>query len=88
MSHYDLCPKKKHWYRKCQCGLIQKTRDDLIDLIQMQSPQFNETKARWYYSGRQDAAEEVEGLKHNDSCSCESCGILTNAYKAALGTMK
>lgn len=88
MTHHDLCPKKKHWYKRCQCGLIQQVQIDLIDLLQMKSPEFNESKSRWYYSGRQDAAEEVESLKHYDSCFCESCGVLTNAYKAALGTMK
>lgn len=88
MIHHNFCPKKIRWYRKCQCNLIYIVKQDLIDFIQLQSPEFNESKTRWYYSGRQDAAEEVESLKHYDSCFCESCGVLTNAYKAALGTVK
>lgn len=88
MNHDDFCPRKNRWYRKCQCALIFVVKNDLINFLQMESPKFNETKTRWYYSGRQDAAEEVESLKHYDSCPCESCGVLTNAYKAALGTVK
>lgn len=88
MNHYDDCPRKQHWYKKCQCRLINRVRNDLIDLIQMQSPEFGKAKTHWYYSGRQDAAEDIESLKHYEGCFCESCGILTNAYKAALGTVK
>lgn len=88
MSHDYLCPRNSKFLAKCQCALIERVRNDLVDLIQKHSPEFNESKSRWYYSGRQDAAENIEELMHELPCDCDTCVILVTAYKAALGTMR
>jgi hypothetical protein len=86
MSHHHLCPKKKSFLKKCQCGLIDKVildNNELIKLLQSTDP--SQKNKSWYYSGRQDAAEDIENLMHNETCNCTDCVILVFAYKTALG---
>lgn len=85
MSHLHFCPKNRSRLKKCQCVLITLVREDVINLIQSYPPDFNKIKSHWYYSGRQDAAEEIENLMHDDPCDCDTCKIFFHAYRAALG---
>jgi hypothetical protein len=88
MSHHGLCPKRKAIYKKCQCSLIDKVVIENTSLIEVLSPDHEKNKTRWYYSGRQDAAEEIEDLMHDDPCYCDFCAVLAVAYKAALGVYR
>jgi hypothetical protein len=86
MSHHRLCPRKKSFIKKCQCGLIDKVileNNELIDLLQITDPK--QRNKNWYYSGRQDAAEDIESLMHDETCNCTNCLVLVLAYKTALG---
>lgn len=85
MNHHFLCPKKRAMYKKCQCGLINKVTAENHSLVKILFPDYRQHESRWYYSGRQDAAEEIEDLMHVQSCSCDTCKILVLAYKTALG---
>jgi hypothetical protein len=85
MNHYPLCPKRKAIYKKCQCGLIDRVTVENHSLVEILSPDYQQHKSRWYYSGRQDAAEEIEDLMHIKLCNCDTCKILVLAYNAALG---
>jgi hypothetical protein len=86
MNHHHLCPRKKVLFKKCQCGLIDKVILENNDLIRLlQSTDHREKNKNWYYSGRQDAAEDIENLMHHDTCNCTNCAVLILAYKTVLG---
>jgi hypothetical protein len=86
MNHHHLCPKEKFLFKKCQCGLIDKVILNNNELIKiLQSTDSKQKNRSWYYSGRQDAAEDIENLMHSEKCDCPSCVVLVLAYKTALG---
>ena len=85
MNHLHLCPKKTSKFKRCQCVLISLVREEVVSLVQSYPPDFNKVKSHWYYSGRQDAAEEIETLMHDEPCDCDTCKIFVLAYRAALG---
>lgn len=85
MKHHPLCPKRKLILKKCQCGLIDKVIVEYSSILDILVPQNSSMKSRWYYSGRMDAAEDIEEKMHENPCDCDHCKILVIAYKAALG---
>ena len=86
MTHDELCPRQMGWWQRCRCDLILEVRSSQRQ--RDRSPDTAEHDLffrKWYWSGRQDAAEEIESLMHQTACMCDRCNTLMEAYHAAHG---
>lgn len=84
MTHDDLCPKRAGWWKKCRCELILEVRSNQRKADRSDSGEIHAIWKKWYWSGRQDAAELLEDLMHHPSCNCDSCSVLAASYSAIL----
>lgn len=83
--HDDLCPRLVGWWKKCRCELILEVRSSQRKIDKPDLSGTRELMRKWYHSGRQDSAEIIEELLHDETCDCDFCKGLTAAYLAVLG---